>query len=78
VAVWDGWRGNMYRLAVLQEHRGRGIATRLVDEAHARLRGKGARRVTALVGRDELAAARLWEAAGYCEDQRVVRFVRNV
>jgi len=29
VAAWDGWRGNMYRLAVLPEYRRRGIARRL-------------------------------------------------
>jgi ribosomal protein S18 acetylase RimI-like enzyme len=30
IAAWDGWRGNMYRLAVLPERRREGIATALV------------------------------------------------
>ena len=32
IAGWDGWRGNMYRLAVLPEFRRRGIARFLVAE----------------------------------------------
>ena len=30
IAAWDGWRGNMYRLVVLREHRRRGIGLALV------------------------------------------------
>ena len=29
---WDGWRGNMYRLAVDPQHRRLGLARRLVEE----------------------------------------------
>ena len=41
VAGWDGWRGNLYRLAVLP--------LRLVAEAERRLAEKGAIRPSALV-----------------------------
>ncbi len=78
VAAWDGWRGNMYRLAVLPEYRRRGIARRLVDAGHERLRSKGAARVTALVAHDEEDATALWSALGYARDDNVVRFVRNL
>jgi ribosomal protein S18 acetylase RimI-like enzyme len=78
VAAWDGWRGNMYRLAVLSEHRRRGIARRLVDAGHERLRAQGAPRVTALVAQDEHEATALWRAAGYERDEYVVRFVRDL
>lgn len=77
IAAWDGWRGNMYRLAVLAEHRRRGIASRLVDEGHRRLAARGARRVTALVGGDEPDAVGLWHAMGYVNDG-IARFVRNL
>jgi ribosomal protein S18 acetylase RimI-like enzyme len=77
IAAWDGWRGNMYRLAVLPELRRHGIARRLVEEGHDRLRAKGARRVTALVGSEESEAMVLWVATGYERDDLVVRFVRN-
>jgi ribosomal protein S18 acetylase RimI-like enzyme len=78
VAAWDGWRGNMYRLAVADEYRRRGLGLRLVRAAERSLRDRGARRVTALVPHDESAAVGLWEAAGYERDQIVDRFVRNL
>jgi len=78
VAAWDGWRGNMYRLAVLPSYRRRGIARRLVEEGHARLRSKGARRVTALVGSDEEEAKALWRALGYELDEEIARFVKSL
>ena len=78
IAGWDGWRGNVYRLAVVPSHRRQGIARRLVEAGHDRLRGQGARRVTALVGGEEGAAHGLWRAVGYQRDEFVHRFVRNL
>jgi ribosomal protein S18 acetylase RimI-like enzyme len=78
IAGWDGWRGNVYRLAVLPSHRREGIARELVDAGHERLRAQGARRVTALVGGEEGAAHRLWRALGYQRDEFVHRFVRDL
>ena len=78
VVGWDGWRGNMYRLAVRSDMRRRGIARKLVEAGHAHLKSVGARRVTALVGADEEAASELWRAAGYSHDAHIARFVRNL
>ena len=78
VVGWDGWRGNMYRLAVRADHRRRGIALRLVAAGHEYLRSLGARRITALVGVEEDEAAALWRAAGYEHDLRIDRFVLNL
>ena len=78
IAGWDGWRGNVYRLAVLPSHRRQGIARRLVEAGHDRLHALGARRVTALVGGEEGAAHGLWRAVGYQRDEFVHRFVRNL
>jgi ribosomal protein S18 acetylase RimI-like enzyme len=78
VVGWDGWRGNMYRLAVRADHRRRGIALALVEAGHRHLRSLGARRVTALVGVEESEAAALWRAAGYEHDLRINRFVLNL
>jgi ribosomal protein S18 acetylase RimI-like enzyme len=78
IAGWDGWRGNIYRLAVAEEERRRGVGLLLVRAAEESLRERGARRVTALVAREDLPAARLWEAAGYERDAYVDRFVRNL
>src|ERR1700735_2955224 len=49
IVTWDGWRGNMYRLAVLPDFRHRGIATALVRHGEHRLRALGCHRVQALV-----------------------------
>jgi ribosomal protein S18 acetylase RimI-like enzyme len=78
IAGWDGWRGNVYRLAVLPSHRREGIARELVEAGHERLRAQGARRITALVGGEEGAAHRLWRALGYQRDEFVHRFVRDL
>lgn len=78
IAGWDGWRGNVYRLAVLPPYRRQGIARQLVEAGHERLRAQGAHRVTALVGGEEGAAHRLWRAVGYQRDELVHRFVRNL
>jgi ribosomal protein S18 acetylase RimI-like enzyme len=64
IAAWDGWRGNMYRLAVTPGARRTGIATALVREGERRLRSRGGRRVTALVDRDDATAVGLWESVG--------------
>jgi ribosomal protein S18 acetylase RimI-like enzyme len=78
VAGFDGWRGNMYRLAVADAWRRRGIARRLVEAGHERLRAVGAPRVTALVAFDDSAARSFWEAAGYAADPVMGRMVRDL
>ena len=78
IGGWDGWRGNMYRLAVDRDHRRRGIARALVREVEARLVAKGAKRVTALVLREEEAASKFWAAVGYPADPTISRHVRNL
>jgi ribosomal protein S18 acetylase RimI-like enzyme len=78
IAGWDGWRGSLWRLAVEPAVRRRGVGRALVEAGEARLRGLGAVRITALVGREEDEAGAFWEATGYSEDPKIRRFVRNV
>jgi len=78
IAAWDGWRGNMYRLAVEPGARRRGIATALVREGERRLRERGASRVTVLMGAGDEVAAGLWAATGYEHDARIARWVKNL
>jgi ribosomal protein S18 acetylase RimI-like enzyme len=65
IATWDGWRGNMYRLAVRPDVRRRGIAATLVEAGERRLRALGCRRVTALVVDVDPGAADFWTDVGY-------------
>jgi ribosomal protein S18 acetylase RimI-like enzyme len=78
IAAWDGWRGNMYRLAVRDGHRREGIGLALVRAGEDYLRQCGAHRVTALVAFDDEVAGKFWESAGYPEDHEIGRRVRNL
>ena len=75
IAGFDGWRGNMYRLAVHPDHRRRGIAAALVAEGERRLAERGGRRITALVVAEHEHAVDFWRAVGYDHDERIARFV---
>jgi ribosomal protein S18 acetylase RimI-like enzyme len=76
IVGWDGWRGGLYRLAVLPGWRRRGIARLLVTEAQDRLRRMDVRRVAAMVITEHEHAAAFWRAVGYEADPRLGRFVR--
>jgi len=78
IGTFDGWRGNIYRLAVHPDCRRRGVARALVAEVERRLAQQGAKRITALVEKDHPLAMTFWEAVGYRVDERIVRRVRNL
>jgi len=77
IAAFDGWRGNMYRLAVHPDHRRRGIAAQLVTEGERRLAAAGSCRITALVVAEHDHATAFWRAVGYEHDERITRFVKT-
>jgi ribosomal protein S18 acetylase RimI-like enzyme len=73
IGGWDGWRGNIYRLAVTPECRRKGIARRLVAEISSALFTKGAERLAALVEHEHRWAIDFWESLrdlGYADDPR--------
>jgi ribosomal protein S18 acetylase RimI-like enzyme len=78
IAAWDGWRGNMYRLAVKSSHRRTGVATALTRAGEDYLRSRGARRVTALIAHEDRVAGSFWDSAGYPLDPLMSRRVRNI
>jgi ribosomal protein S18 acetylase RimI-like enzyme len=78
IAAWDGWRGNMYRLAVLREHRRRRVGLALVRAGEEHLRRQGAHRITPLVGYEDEIASSFWESSGYPRDRQIGRRVRNL
>ncbi len=76
-AGWDGWRGNMYRLAVHPNARRRGIALALVEEGERMLWERGARKIGAMVLHEHDQAIEFWRAAGYEHDARLWRFTKS-
>jgi ribosomal protein S18 acetylase RimI-like enzyme len=80
IGGWDGWRGNIYRLAVAPTARRTGLARRLVQEAERVLRARGARRISALVERHEAHAVGFWDAltdSGWRRDERMMRYIKT-
>jgi ribosomal protein S18 acetylase RimI-like enzyme len=78
IGTFDGWRGNIYRLAVQPEHRRQGIARALVTGVEERLRQAGAQRITALVAQADLTAVAFWEDTEFELDTRIARYVRTL
>ena len=80
IGGWDGWRGNIYRLAVAPEYRRSGIGRQLVAEISGALFAKGAERISALVEREHRWAIDFWESSGdlgYQHDPRFARYIAD-
>jgi ribosomal protein S18 acetylase RimI-like enzyme len=78
IGGWDGWRGNIYRLAVTPEWRRRGIARRLVETVSVELFAKGATRLSALVEHEHHWAIKFWDSIndlGYRHDPQFTRYI---
>ncbi|MGA9762497.1 MAG: GNAT family N-acetyltransferase [Gaiellaceae bacterium] len=78
VAGFDGWRGSLFRLAVLPEHRRSGIGRALVASGERSLRERGAARINLYAVKREPGAVEFWDAVGYAHDDRTRRFVKNL
>jgi ribosomal protein S18 acetylase RimI-like enzyme len=77
ICGWDGWRGAMYRLGVLPEHRRHGIGRALVEAGQERLVALGAVRAGLQIAAGEEAAEGLWREAGWAHDTTVARWART-
>ena len=71
---FDGWRGAISRLAVVESHRRQGIGRALLDEAMVRFADNGVKVVSALVEKDHPWAMAYWESTGFELDERFVLF----
>lgn len=77
ITTFDGWRGNMYRIAVHPDYRRRGIGRALVEEGERNLIKQGAKRITALVEEKYPWAIAFWSSVGYEIEPGIIRFFRN-
>lgn len=78
IAVWDGWRGAIARLAVVPSHRRRGIGRALVDAGEEVLRAKGVTRINVLIYEEDAGAGDLWTSRGYVTNPRITRYWRDL
>ena len=77
IATFDGWRGNMYRIAVHPDYRRCGIGRALVKEGERCLTKLGTKRITALVEEKYPWATAFWSSVGYEIEPGILRFFRN-
>ena len=75
IGAWDGWRGEIYRLAVAPSHRRQGLANRLLDAAFESLQRRGARRLACIVVADDVLARGFWDASEFAAQVNRVRYV---
>ena len=74
IGTFDGWRGEVYRLAV----RRRGVARMLVDGAEKWMGKQGCHRIIALVEKDHPWATGFWNSAGYQLHESMSRYLRDI
>jgi GNAT superfamily N-acetyltransferase len=65
MGAWDGRRGWIYHVAVVDEERRQGLATRLVREVERRLVNEGCWRVNVLVRDGNADGEGFWRGVGY-------------
>ena len=78
IGTFDGWRGEVYRLAVSPAVRRRGVARMLVDGAEKWMGEQGCHRITALVEKDHPWATGFWNSAGYQLHESMSRYLRDI
>jgi len=66
-AGYDGWRGWLYHLGVVESHRGRGLARSLVEAAVGELKARGCVKVNLQVRESRPELIGLYEALGFAE-----------
>jgi ribosomal protein S18 acetylase RimI-like enzyme len=78
IATFDGWRGNVYRMAVDPALRRGGLGRRLAGAAEDWLRNEGAVRLSALVEGNTDIAPVFWESVGFEHYQGMRRYSKNL
>ena len=71
MAGYDGHRGWLYAVAVLQSHQRHGIGTTLVREAETRLSAMGCNKINLQVRQSNTAVIAFYRSLGYEVEERV-------
>lgn len=71
MAGYDGYRGWLYRVAVLQSHQRRGVGAALVREAEARLSALGCSKINLQIRGGNDAVAGFYRRLGYAVEERI-------
>ena len=75
---WDGWRGNLYRLAVDPGYRRQGLALALLERVEDALRAKGAARIVSRAFHQEPGVVAFWAGAGSSLDAGQVCYAKDL
>jgi ribosomal protein S18 acetylase RimI-like enzyme len=78
MAGWDGWRASMARLAIDPQYRRIGLARALVERIARELSSLCARRIGAIVLKNNRGGRAFWSSAGYELDREDVRYVKDL
>lgn len=71
VAGYDGYRGHINRVAVLESHRRKGVGALLVRAAEARLRALGCTKINLQIRAANHAVASFYRGLGYAVEDRI-------
>jgi ribosomal protein S18 acetylase RimI-like enzyme len=75
IAGWDGFRGSIFHLAVLEQHRGQGIGSALLAAAEQTLKDMGVFQINLMVYEENGFAESLYYRRGY--ERSPVKVVRK-
>ena len=78
MAGWDGWRASMARLAIDPQYRRIGLARSLVERAERELRSLGARRIGAIVLKNNRGGRAFWSSSDYELDREDLRYFKDL
>ncbi len=67
IGGFDGWRGWIYRVAVMSNYQNGGIGTHLIKEMQRRLKSRGAKSVSAMVSPSNKKMYHILHKMGYSE-----------